>query len=78
MKKILLFIVIAAIVLALAVGISYKVAYNNATKDKNSTSKVQNVDTENQTETYGVKPEDPTYYHIDGTYVSESSYETES
>lgn len=78
MKKIILFIVIAAIVLALAVGISYKVAYNKATKDKDSTSIVQNVDSENQTETYGTKPEDPTYYHIDGTYVSESSYETES
>jgi len=79
MKKILLFVLIAIIVLALAIGISYKIAYNNATKDDDkSTVNTQNVDNETSQEVYGGSKKEVSEYHIDGTYVSESSYETES
>lgn len=79
MKKILLYVLIAIVVLALAIGISYKIAYNNATKDKeNSTTNTQNVDNETNKEIYGGDKNEVFEYHIDGTYVSESSYETES
>lgn len=79
MKKILLYVLIAIVVLALAIGISYKIAYNNATKDKeNSTTNTQNVDNETNKEIYGGDKNEVSEYHIDGTYVSESSYETES
>ena len=79
MKKFLIFILVALVVLALAIGISYKISYNNAIKDKEeSTTNTQNVENEANQEVYGGSIEEKMVYHIDGTYVSESSYETES